>query len=212
MGAMGLTEPNAGSDAAGLETTAVRKGDKYVLNGTKMFITNGPIADVLVVYATVDKSLKHQGVTGFIVEKDYPGYSVGKELNKMCVRSSTTGELVFDDCEVPVENRLGDEGAGFMMALGTVEWDRSALLAPSVGATEYILEQCVRYAKPPSVRAAHLLVPRDQAHVGRYEDLHRSGPYADLPDRLEEGSGCGSEPSGSLYHQALCLRLGHEGG
>ncbi len=147
MGAMGLTEPNAGSDAAGLETTAVRKGDKYILNGTKMFITNGPIADVLVVYATVDKSLKHQGVTGFIVEKDYPGYSVGKELNKMCVRSSTTGELVFDDCEVPVENRLGDEGAGFMMALGTVEWDRSALLAPMVGATEFVIEQCVKYAK-----------------------------------------------------------------
>ena len=144
---MGLTEPGAGSDAAGLQTTAVKKGDKYILNGTKMFITNGPIADVLVVYATLDKNLKHMGVTGFIVEKDTPGFSVGKQLNKMCVRTSTTSELIFEDCEVPVENRLGDEGAGFLMAMGTVEWDRSALLAPMVGAAEFALEECVRYAK-----------------------------------------------------------------
>jgi len=147
VGAMGLTEPGAGSDAAGLETTAVRKGDTYLLNGTKMFITNGPIADVLVVYATVDKNLKHNGITSFIVEKGFPGFAVGKQLNKMCVRSSTTSELIFEDCEVPVENRLGEEGAGFFMAMGTVEWDRSALLAPMVGAAEFVLEECVRYAK-----------------------------------------------------------------
>ena len=147
VGAMGLTEPGAGSDAAGLQTTAVRKGDKYILNGTKMFITNGPIADVLVIYATIDRNLKHMGITGFIVEKDFPGYSVGKELNKMCVRTSTTSELIFDNCEVPVENRLGEEGTGFMMAMGTVEWDRSALLAPMVGGAEYIMEVCARYAK-----------------------------------------------------------------
>jgi butyryl-CoA dehydrogenase len=147
VGAMGLTEPNAGSDAGGLQTTAVKKGNKYVLNGTKMFITNGPIADVLVVYATLDKNLKHMGITGFIVEKDFPGFSVGKKLNKMCVRSSTTSELVFEDCEVPEENRLGDEGAGFLMAMGTVEWDRSALLAPMVGGAEFVLEECARYAR-----------------------------------------------------------------
>ncbi len=147
VGAMGLTEPGAGSDAAGLQTTAVRKGDKYILNGTKMFITNGPIADVLVIYATLDKNLKHMGITGFIVEKDFPGYAVGKELNKMCVRTSTTSELIFDNCEVPVENRLGEEGTGFMMAMGTVEWDRSALLAPMVGGAEHIMEICARYAK-----------------------------------------------------------------
>jgi len=147
VGAMGLTEPGAGSDAAGLQATAVKKGDTYILNGTKMFITNGPIADVLVVYATVDKNLKHNGITAFIIEKDFPGYAVGKQLNKMCVRSSTTSELIFEDCEVPAENRLGEEGAGFFMAMGTVEWDRSALLAPMVGAAEFILEECTRYAK-----------------------------------------------------------------
>ena len=147
VGAMGLTEPGAGSDAAGMTTTAEKKGDKYILNGTKMFITNGPVADVLVVYATIDKKLKHNGITCFIVEKDFPGFSVGKELNKMCVRSSTTSELIFEDCEVPVENRLSDEGAGFFMAMGTVEWDRSALLAPMVGAAEFCLEVCARYAK-----------------------------------------------------------------
>jgi len=147
VGAMGLTEPGAGSDAAGVQTTAVRQGDKYILNGAKMFITNGPIADVLVVYATVDKSLKHMGLTAFIVEKDFPGFAVGKQLNKLCVRSSTTSELIFEECEVPAENRLGDEGAGFLMAMGTVEWDRSALLAPMVGAAESVIELCCRYAK-----------------------------------------------------------------
>ncbi len=147
VGAMGLTEPNAGSDAAAVETTAIKKGDKYILNGTKMFITNGPIADILVIYATADKNLKHKRISAFIVEKDFPGFSVGKVLNKMCVRGSTTSELVFEDCEVPAENLLGQEGNGFLMALGTVEWDRSALLAPMVGAAEYIMEECTRYAK-----------------------------------------------------------------
>jgi butyryl-CoA dehydrogenase len=147
VGAMGLTEPDAGSDAASIRTTATRKGDVYVLNGTKMFITNGPIADVLCVYATVNRELKHMGITGFIVEKGFPGFSVGKKLNKMGVRASTTSELIFEDCVVPKENLLGEEGKGFLAALGTLEWDRSALLAPTVGGFEYILEQCARYAK-----------------------------------------------------------------
>ncbi len=147
VGAMGLTEPDAGSDAASIRTTATRKGDVYVLNGTKMFITNGPIADVICVYATINRDLKHMGITGFIVEKGFPGFSVGKKLNKMGVRASTTSELIFEDCVVPQENRLGEEGQGFLAALGTLEWDRSALLAPTVGGFEYILEQCARYAK-----------------------------------------------------------------
>lgn len=146
IGAMGLTEPDAGSDVASMKTTAVKKGDKYILNGAKMFITNGPIADVLVVYASTDKSAKHFGISGFIIEKDFPGFSVGKELHKMGVRASTTGELIFEDCEVPEENLLGQAGAGFLMALGTLEWDRSALLAPFVGGMEKILEDCCKYA------------------------------------------------------------------
>jgi butyryl-CoA dehydrogenase len=147
VGAMGLTEPGAGSDAASVRTTAVRKGDSYYLNGTKMFITNGPIADVMVIIAVTDREKKGAGISAFIVEKNFPGFSVGRELKKMGVKASTTGELVFDDCPVPAENILRREGDGFLIALGTVEWDRSTLLAPSLGGMEYALEACVAYSK-----------------------------------------------------------------
>ncbi len=147
VGAMGLTEPGAGSDAASIRTTAVRKGDYYLLNGTKMFITNGPIADVLVVIAVTDREKKGAGISAFVVEKGFPGYSVGRELKKMGVKASTTGELIFEDCPVPSENILRKEGDGFLIALGTVEWDRSTLLAPSLGGLEYALEVSIKYAK-----------------------------------------------------------------
>ncbi len=147
IGCMGLTEPGAGSDVASMSTRAEQRGNKYFLNGSKMFITNGPVADVAVVYAKTDKDLKHEGISAFIVEKGTPGFSVGKNLNKMGVRSSHTSELIFEDCEIPEENRLGEEGAGFLMALQTVEWDRSALMAPSVGGMTNALKKCIRYAK-----------------------------------------------------------------
>jgi len=147
VGAMGLTEPGAGSDAASIRTTATRKGDTYFLNGTKMFITNGPIADVLVIIAVTDKEKKAQGISALIVEKGFPGYSVGRELKKMGVKASTTGELVFEDCPVPVQNVLRQEGEGFFIALGTVEWDRSTLMAPFLGGLEYVLEATIKYAK-----------------------------------------------------------------
>jgi len=147
VGCMGLTEPNAGSDVAGLSTTAVKKGDRYVLNGSKIFITNGPAAEVAVVYATLDKGKKHGGISAFIVDKDTPGYTPGKPLKKMCVKSSATSELFFEDCEIPEENLLGKEGNGFFMALQTLEWDRSALLSPFVGALRFGVEECMRYAK-----------------------------------------------------------------
>jgi alkylation response protein AidB-like acyl-CoA dehydrogenase len=147
IGAMGLTEPGAGSDAASIRTTATRKGDYYLLNGTKMFITNGPIADVLVIIAVTDKEKKGAGISAFIVEKGYPGFSVGRELKKMGVKASTTGELIFEDCPVPAANILRKEGEGFIIALGTVEWDRSTLMAPFLGGLEYALEASVKYAK-----------------------------------------------------------------
>jgi len=147
IGCMGLTEPNAGSDVASITTRAQRKGDTYVLNGNKMFITNGPVADVAVVYAKTGKDLKHAGVSAFVVEKGTPGFSAGKNLIKMGVRSSHTSELVFEDCEIPAENLIGQEGAGFLMAMRTVEWDRSALLAPFVGGMTYVLEKCLNYAR-----------------------------------------------------------------
>ena len=147
IGCMGLTEPGAGSDVASLRTRARRSGDTYILNGSKMFITNGSIADVAVVYAKTDKDLKHAGISAFIVEKGTPGFSAGRDLIKMGVRTSHTSELVFEDCEIPAENLIGQEGAGFLMAMQTVEWDRSALLAPFIGGMTYVLRKCARYAK-----------------------------------------------------------------
>jgi len=147
IGCMGLTEPGAGSDVASMTTRAEKKGDRYVLNGNKMFITNGPVADVAVVYAKTGKDLKHAGISAFIVEKGTPGFSAGNNLIKMGVRTSHTSELIFEDCSVPETHLIGQEGGGFLMAMQTVEWDRSALLAPFVGGMTYVLEKCARYAK-----------------------------------------------------------------
>ncbi|MDQ7781431.1 MAG: acyl-CoA dehydrogenase family protein [Desulfomonilaceae bacterium] len=146
IGCMGLTEPGAGSDVASLRTRAVRQGDRWILNGSKMFITNGAIADVAVIYAKTDPSAGHAGISAFIVEKGTPGFTVSRSLNKMGVRTSPTSELVFDDCAIPVENLLGQEGNGFLMAMQTVEWDRSALLAPFLGAISFLIERCGTYA------------------------------------------------------------------
>lgn len=145
---LGLTEPEAGSDAAGIRTTAEKKDGYYVLNGTKTFITNGPIGDVFVVLASTDKEKRSAGITGFIVEKGFPGFSVGKEIEKMGNRSSPTSELIFEDCEVPVENLLGEENKGFMaVAMATLEWERSVMLAAYIGVMERHLEICIDYAK-----------------------------------------------------------------
>ena len=147
IGCMGLSEPEAGSDVASLAATAEKKGDQYILNGTKMWITNGPIADVAVVYAKTQPELQHAGISAFIIEKGTPGFSAGQPLIKLGVRTSKTSELVLKDCVLPVQNLLGKEGEGFLMAMQTVEWDRSALLAPFVGGTTYLLKKCVQYAK-----------------------------------------------------------------
>ncbi|MDZ7698686.1 MAG: acyl-CoA dehydrogenase family protein [Deltaproteobacteria bacterium] len=147
IGCMGLTEPGAGSDVASMSTRAEKRGNAYVLNGNKMFITNGPVADVAVVYAKTGKDLKHAGISAFVVEKGTPGFSAGKNLQKMGVRTSHTSELIFEDCKIPQENLIGQEGAGFLMAMQTVEWDRSALLAPFVGGITYVLDKAVRYAR-----------------------------------------------------------------
>lgn len=147
IGCMGLTEPDAGSDVASLQAVAEKQGDTYVLNGNKMFITNGPIADVAVVYAKTDPDQQHAGISAFIVEKGTKGFSAGNHLIKMGVRTSLTSELILKDCEIPAENLLGNEGDGFNMAMQTVEWDRSALLAPFVGVSNYLLKRCADYAK-----------------------------------------------------------------
>lgn len=148
IGCMGLTEPGAGSDAASLMTRAEKKGDKWVLNGNKMFITNGAIADVAVVYAKTNIDVPAQaGISAFIVEKGTPGFSVSRNLHKMGCRTSPTSELVFEDCEIPAENLLGQEGAGYLMYIQTVEWDRSTLLAPFIGSIAFVIERSARYAQ-----------------------------------------------------------------
>jgi len=147
IGCMGLTEPGAGSDAGSITTTAVKKGDKWILNGTKTFITNAPVCDVCVVYATVDKALKHNGITAFIIEKGFPGFSTGTPFHKMGVRASTTSEVIMDNCEVPEENLLGEVGKGFGYTHETLSWDRSALLAPFVGGMQFAIEACTKYSQ-----------------------------------------------------------------
>lgn len=146
---LGLTEPSSGSDAAGsMETRAVKKGDKYVLNGTKMFITNGPIGDVFIVMAVTDKSKGAMGISVFIVEKSFKGFKVGKKLNKLGMRTSTTSELIFEDMEVPEENRIEKENSGFArVGRATLEWERTVLVAGSIGSMQSMLDNGVLYAK-----------------------------------------------------------------
>jgi butyryl-CoA dehydrogenase len=143
----GLTEPGAGSDAAAVQTTATLRDDHYVVDGTKTFITNGAEADVAVVFATADKSLRHKGIIALIVEKGTPGFSVGKKERKLGVRGSSTAELVFQNCRVPVENRLGEEGGGFRVAMGAIDASRINVAAQAVGIARAALEASLAYAQ-----------------------------------------------------------------
>jgi alkylation response protein AidB-like acyl-CoA dehydrogenase len=145
--AFSLSEPGAGSDAASIATIAVRKSDRYVLNGTKMWVTNGSHAGVLTVFATVDRALGKRGITAFLVEPAFPGFAVGKLEKKMGLRGSPTVALHLTDCEVPMENRLGEEGAGFRLALAALERSRPAVAAQAVGIARAALDAATRYAR-----------------------------------------------------------------
>ena len=146
IGAYGLTEPGSGSDAGGMKTYATLDGDHYVLNGSKIFITNGGIADIYVVFAVTDPEAKH-GTTAFIVEADMPGFSVGKKEKKLGIRSSPTTEIVFDNCRVPKENVLGEVGQGFIIAMKTLDGGRNGIAAQAVGIAQGALDAAVEYAK-----------------------------------------------------------------
>ena len=147
IGAHGMTEPGSGSDAYSLETRAERGRGYYILNGTKMFVTNAPVADLALVFANVDRAKVIGGITAFLVEKGFPGLSVSREIEKMGLRTSVMGEVILDNCEVPVENRLGAEGAGVAIFNSSMEWERSCILASHLGAMERQLETCIKYAK-----------------------------------------------------------------
>ncbi len=147
LAAYSLSEPGAGSDAAGLRTTAVRQGGHYVLNGSKQWCTNGDHADVIVVFATVDPKLRAKGVTAFLVDKGMPGFSVGKKEKKLGIRASPTVALHFTDCPVPVDQRLGEEGEGFRIAMQTLDVTRPATGAMAVGIGQAALDAAVAYAR-----------------------------------------------------------------
>jgi butyryl-CoA dehydrogenase len=146
LGAIGITEPNAGSDPASMETTAVDKGDHWVLNGTKAWITNAEAAETFVVFAYTDPDERHKGMSAFIVEKDFEGFSIGKHENLMGIRATGNTELIMDECRVPAENLLGGEGNGFKVVMGTLDVSRIDIGAQGVGISQGALDASVKYA------------------------------------------------------------------
>jgi isovaleryl-CoA dehydrogenase len=148
IGALGLTEPGAGSDALGsMRTTAKRDGDRYVLNGSKLYITNGPVADVLLVYAKTAPERGPQGISAFVIEKDYPGFRVAQKLAKMGFRGSQTAELVFDDCRVPAENLVGEENRGVAVVMSGLDLERAMIAPLCLGICERALDLAIEYAQ-----------------------------------------------------------------
>src|SRR5207253_8840225 len=149
LAAFSLTEPSSGSDAASIQTTARKAGGRWLLSGTKIWVTNGPIADVIVVYAANDRTKGARGgITAFIVEKGFPGFRVGKVDEKMGLRGSYTAELIFEDCEVPEANVLGGTvGSGFKTALGALDIGRISLAAGAVGSSQHLLEMAIEHSK-----------------------------------------------------------------
>ncbi|MBE5785208.1 MAG: acyl-CoA dehydrogenase [Clostridiales bacterium] len=147
IGAFGLTEPGAGTDASGQQTTAVLEGDHYVLNGTKIFITNAGYAHVYIIFAMTDKKLGNKGISAFIVEKDFPGFSVGKKEKKMGIRGSATCELIMENCIVPKENLLGKEGKGFAIAMKTLDGGRIGIASQALGLGEGAVEETIKYVQ-----------------------------------------------------------------
>jgi len=147
IGAIGITEPNAGSDVAAMESTAVLDGDHYILNGAKRFITNGTAAGIFVVFAYTDKNLKHKGISAFIVDRDTPGFSLGKHENLMGIRATGNCELIFEDCKIPKENLLGELGKGFFICMNTLDVSRIDIGAQAVGISQAALDDAVKYSK-----------------------------------------------------------------
>ena len=174
IGAHGMSEPDSGSDAFSLRLRAEPVDGGYVLNGTKTFVTNGPVADLAVVFGTVDQAKGRWGVTAFLVETGTPGFSIGRSLDKMGLRTSPMGELVLQDCFLPTKQRLGREGAGTGVFNSSMEWERSCILGSQVGTMERQLETCIRYARER----------RQFGHaIGKFQSV--ANRIADMKVRLE---------------------------
>jgi alkylation response protein AidB-like acyl-CoA dehydrogenase len=168
------TEPEAGSDIFSLQTRAERKANKYVLNGRKTFIMNAPVADWVVVFATLDPEQASEGITGFVVEKGTPGMEVSRVINTMGLRHALLGEMEFKDCEIPLENRLGPEGNGSLVFHHSMHWERTLILAPHVGTMRRVLEKCIQYAR----RRRQFGQP-----IGKFQSI--SNRIADMKIRVE---------------------------
>jgi alkylation response protein AidB-like acyl-CoA dehydrogenase len=147
IGAHGMSEPGSGSDSSGLATTAEKRGERWVLNGTKTFVTNAPVADVFVVFATTNPALGLMGVTGFVLEKNTPGLRLSQPIEKMGLKTSPMSEVILENCEAPLDALLGREGGGASVFKSSMAWERGCLLASYIGAMERQLETCVEYAR-----------------------------------------------------------------
>lgn len=174
IGAHGMSEPDSGSDAYSLHARAKRTEDGYVLNGTKMFVSNAPFADVALVFATVDPAKGMGGVTAFLVDKGTPGFKVSRHIEKMGLRTSPMGEIILEDCLVSEGNRLGPEGAGPAIFNSSMEWERSCILGSHIGAMERQVEECVRYARQRS---------QFGQKIGKFQSV--ANRVADMKVRLE---------------------------
>jgi alkylation response protein AidB-like acyl-CoA dehydrogenase len=174
IGAIAMTEPESGSDAFSLSTTAEKQGDNYILNGTKTFVTNGPVADIFLIFATVDKRKGFMGISAFIVEKGFPGFHTGKNIEKMGLRTNPWSELVFDDCVIPLDNLLGREGNGVAIFNYSMEWERSCILAGHIGCMERQLETSIKYANDRK---------QFNRSIGKFQSV--SNKIVDMKMRLE---------------------------
>ena len=176
LGLHAMTEPGSGSDAYSLKTRAEKKGDRYILNGSKTFSSNAPDADVTIVFANLDPSLGANGVTAFLVDKGTPGFTVGRKLHKMGLRTSPMAEIALQDCEIPLSNLLGKEFGGQAVFTSSMEWERICILASHLGAMQRIMETCVKYAKE-----------RKQfgEPIGKFSAI--ANKIADMDVRLETG-------------------------
>jgi alkylation response protein AidB-like acyl-CoA dehydrogenase len=174
IGAHGMSEPDSGSDAYSLHARAERIGEGYVLNGTKTFVTNAPIAALALVFATVDPAKGRAGVSAFLLDRGTPGFRVSRNFEKMGLRTSPMGELILEDCVVPVESRLGPDGAGAAIFNGSMEWERSCILGSHIGAMERQLEECIRYARERS---------QFGQKIGKFQSV--ANRIADMKVRLE---------------------------
>ena len=193
IGANAMSEPNSGSDAFSLSTTATIKDSKYILNGSKTFVTNAPIADLFAVYATIDKSKGAHGVSAFLVERNTPGLVIGRKLEKMGLRTSPMAEVFFENCEVPAENLLGTAGGGSFLFSRSMTWERGCILASAVGSMQRVLEKCIRYANE-----------RKQfgQSIGKFQ--HVAGKIVDMKLRVETARLL-------LYHAAALRSKGKSG-